>query len=322
MGFLQKLLKNISGTGDLQLSEQLIFDKVIGFRNIVPGCGCSTLVQNVAVALTSESRNSVCVLDVNMLYPMQFALLSDKTITQSKDIFDFDVLASDVAFPTKYSNLYIVSFKDRTVIDMMSSRDSEQLISRLIDSLKSFFDIILIDLSYEMTSIVAHAAVKCNKIINVVDMSLKSMYNLKKSINTMSTMAIPLAKANKVVLNKVVPDMLVNSKTALSEAGLKVIGEVPFSYEIAKMGVTGALIHGSSSQDDGVLAFNDVLKVIVDDILQKTPLNTGVVTTNMLIKESLNTASQLDYLGDNIAETTQDINSTSDEDNDDEIEII
>lgn len=318
MGFLTKILKNISGTGEMELSEQLIFDKVVGFRNIVPGCGASTIVQNVAVALSEESKSSVCVLDMNMLYPMQYAYLIDEKVTPTgKDIFDFTLTPSEVTDLSKDGNLYVVGFKNRTVVDMMSSHDSEQLIDRLINALKSFFDIILIDLSYELTTVAAHAAVKCNKIFNVADMSLKTMYNLKKSINTMSTMAIPLAKADRVILNKVLPDITVGGKGALIEAGLKVIGEIPFSLEIAKLGVSGAEIFGASSNDEGVIQFNEVIDIIVDDILQKTPLNTGAVTTNMLIKEAVMNNPEIEVQGEQKESDSQQV-----EEDDDEIEII
>ena len=38
MGLLSKVLSTISGNNDMKISEQLLFDKVIGFRSIVPGC--------------------------------------------------------------------------------------------------------------------------------------------------------------------------------------------------------------------------------------------------------------------------------------------
>lgn len=321
MGFLNKLLKNISGAGDIQLSEQLIFDKVIGFRNTIPGCGASTIVQNVAVSLAGESKNSICVVDTNMLYPMQYAYLVDsKDRPKGKDIFDFNIMASEITVPTKYSSVYLVTFKNRTVIDMMSSRDSEALIDNLINSLKSFFDIVLIDLSYELTAISTHAAVRCNKIYNVTDMSMRALYNLKKSINTMGTMAIPLAKADRVILNKVLPNVTVNSKSALTDAGLTVVGEIPFSLDIAAQGVVGAPIVGYSSNDAGVVAFNKVIKTVVDDVLQKTPLNTGAVTTNMLIKEAMANNVDMDYVGEDI--NTVETASQPLEDDDEDIEVI
>lgn len=320
MGFLTKILKNISGTGELQLSEQLIFDKVIGFRNIVPGCGASTIVHNVALALAADSKRSVCVLDVNMLYPMQYAYLVDVSIAPTgKDIFDFVMAPSEVTDSAKQGGIYVVGFKNRTVVDMMSSHDTEQLIDKLISALKSYFDIILIDLSYELSSIAVHAAVKCNKVFNVADQSLKTMYNLKKSINTMSTMAVPLAKANRVILNKLLPDIVVGGKSALMEAGLNVVGEIPFSLEIAKLGVTGAPIVGNSSVDEGVIKFNDVISIVVEDILQKTPLNTGAVTTNMLIKEAIANNPELEGVSDE--SSTEAVSEDEDMDSD-EIEIV
>ena len=74
MGLLSKLLGSISGNNDMKVSEQLLFDKVIGFRNIVPGCGASTIVQNIAIALSEKTKFNICILDTNLLYPVQYPL--------------------------------------------------------------------------------------------------------------------------------------------------------------------------------------------------------------------------------------------------------
>ena len=64
MGLLSKVLSTISGNNDLKISEQLLFDKVIGFKSIVPGCGASTILQNVAIALSESTKFNICVLDL------------------------------------------------------------------------------------------------------------------------------------------------------------------------------------------------------------------------------------------------------------------
>lgn len=274
MGFLGKLLGGISGAGGLQISEQLLFDKVIGFRNIVPGCGCSTIVQNVAIALTEKTNYNVCILDVNCLYPMQYAFFVNSVEDpKGPDIFDFDASVSDISYMTRYGSIYVVGFNKRTVIDMMSSRDTSALAEKLIGSLKTFFDIILVDLSGEFSNVSIQAGICCNKIYNVCDTSMRSIYHLKKSLNTMATLAVPLIKANKVILNRQLKDTPIDIKGALDMAGLNMIASIPFSEEIAKIGVSGGRLYGTFSGNQDLVAFTNAIDVILDDMLEKTPLN-------------------------------------------------
>lgn len=274
MGFLGKLLGGISGAGGLQISEQLLFDKVIGFRNIVPGCGCSTIVQNVAIALTEKTNYNVCILDVNCLYPMQYAFFVNSVEDpKGPDIFDFDASVSDVSVMTRYGSIYVVGFNNRTVIDMMSSKDTSALAEKLIGSLKTFFDIILVDLSGEFSNISVQAGICCNKIYNVCDTSMRSIYHLKKSLNTMATLAVPLIKANKVILNRQLKDISVDIKGALDLAGLTMIASIPFSEEIAKLGVSGGRLYGTFSGNPDLTAFSAAIDIILNDMLAKTPLN-------------------------------------------------
>jgi MinD-like ATPase involved in chromosome partitioning or flagellar assembly len=273
MGLLSKLLGTISGNSGMKMSEQLLFDKVIGFRGIVPGVGTSTIVQNVAIALSENTNYSVCVLDTHYLYPSLYPMLMDSADSKRKDYLDFNGDLSDIIVKTAYKNLHLLSMSNRTIVDMLSSRDSELTVDKLISSMKSFFDIVLVDLSYELTNINTHTAIKCNKIINVADQSLKCVYNLRKSINTMSTLAIPLAKANKVVLNKVIADVLTNTRGVISDAGLTVLGEIPFSKDLATAGVSGKRIYAGSTANNDIHAFSSVINSILDDIVQATPLN-------------------------------------------------
>ncbi|MBT9139402.1 MAG: hypothetical protein DDT31_01986 [Syntrophomonadaceae bacterium] len=156
---------------------------------------------------------------------------------------------------------------------MLSSRDSELLVDKIIGTLKTYFDIVLVDLSHELTNINTYAAIRCNKIITVADPSIKCMTHLKKSYNTMASLAINFSKCNRVVLNKQVPDMIIGAEAALGEAGLSLIGTIPLSLEIAKLGVSGKLIWGGASRDNGVLVFNNVVDSLVATLVQKTPLN-------------------------------------------------
>jgi hypothetical protein len=202
-----------------------------------------------------------------------------------KDYLDFSGDLSEVTTETNIRNVNLFSLSDRTVIDMMSSRDSEITVDKLIGALKTYFDIILVDLGHELTNINTHTAIKCNKIIGVADQSLKSVYHLQKSINTMATLAIPLAKANKVVLNKTLTDVNSNTAKVIEDAGLVIIGEIPFSLEIAKHGVTGKRIYTKTTNNNDIHSFSSVIDLLVDDLVQETPLN-AKYTNKKLVEEA------------------------------------
>ena len=276
MGLLSKILSTMSGNNDMKISEQLLFDKVIGFRNIGPGCGASTLVQNIAIALSEKTKFNICVLDTNFLYPVQYPLLSSAELNnKNPDYLDFAGELSKVVRNTNYQNVYIAQLEHRTIVDMLSGKDTEVGITKFVANLKSYFDVILVDLSCEMTNIAIHSAIKCNRIYQVADTSLKCLYYIKKSINTMVTLGVPLAKANKVILNKELDNIVLGVDTALKDAGLEVVATIPFSLDIAVLGASGKRLYGALSKSRGVTEFNTCIDKILEDLLEKTPLNIG-----------------------------------------------
>lgn len=278
MGLLSKVLSTISGNNDMKISEQLLFDKVIGFRSIVPGCGASTVLQNVAIALSESTKFNICVLDTNFLYPIQYPLLTSSDMKQKEkepDVLDFAGDMSQIVRNTSYPNIYIAQLEKRTVVDMLSGKDTESNITKLIANLKTYFDIILVDLSYELTNVNIHSAIKCNKIFHVADTSLKCLYYIKKSINTMVTLGVPLAKCNKVIVNKMLDNVDLAVESTLKDAGLEVIGGIPLSMDIAIFCASGSRIYGGMSRDKGVSEFNKVINKILENIVEKNPLNSS-----------------------------------------------
>lgn len=285
MSVLSKFLGILSGGNTLKVSEQLLFDKVIGFKGVVPGVGTSTIVQNVAIAISENTNSTVCVLDMNCLYPTQYAMLvkTDDILYSKevkKDIYEFTGDVSDIVRSTMYRNVYTVGFSDRTIVDMLSAKDDSNAFNQLLGALKSFFDIILVDLSYELTSMNTQAAVKCNKIFYVADQSLKCSVNIQKSLNTAATLAVPLAKANNVILNKVVPDLKTDTLGLLHSLDLNVVGQIHYSLDLLKAGVYGKGIYTKSKTNNGYEEFNGVVDDIIGLILNKTPLTKELFSPN------------------------------------------
>lgn len=279
MGFLSKLLSTVSGNQGMKISEQLLFDKVIGFKGVVGGVGTSTIIANTAIALSDKTNYTIGILDTSFLHGGQYPLLFssddlrllDKKV--KKDLLDFNGDISEISVTTQYKNVYVIALNNRTVVDMLSTRDNAQIIEKIITSMKNFYDVILIDLGHESTQIATHGAIKCNKIYYVAEPSIRCTYNLRKCINTMATLAIPLGKANKVIISKEIDSMHTGLSKVLEDAGLKIICSIPLSMDIAKLGVSGKRIWGRASKNPEISEFHSAIESILDDIIQLTPLN-------------------------------------------------
>ena len=89
----------------------------------------------------------------------------------------------------------------------------------------------------------------------------------------MVTLGVPLAKCNKVVLNKELQNVVLGVDTALSEAGLDIIARIPLSMDIAIYCASGKRIYGAMSKEKGISAFNIAVDSILNTIIEKTPLN-------------------------------------------------
>ena len=311
MGLLSNLLGVLSGNNNLKVSEQLLFDKVIGFKSIVPGCGASTLLQNVAIALSENTKFNICVLDTNFMFPIQYPLLFTGEMKDGEDdLLDFTGDLSKITRNTSYTNVYVVELHNRNIVDLLSGKDSENNIVKLMANLKSYFDVILVDISSEPSNIAIHSAIKCNRIIQVADTSFKCLYNIKKSLNNSVTLGVPLAKSNSVVLNKELKDVVLGVETALEEAGLRVLGKIPLSMDIAVSCAKGARIVGSVTKDPGTVQFNKVIDTILQELLEKSPLNSEYMDVSKELERIENEQKKKKELNNeelNIVDTDEDI---------------
>ena len=306
MAFLSNLLATISGSKGMKISEQLLFDKVIGFKGIVGGVGTSTIVANTAIALSDKTNYTIGVLDLSFIHGGQYPLLFnsddlrliDKKV--KKDLLDFNGDISEISIDTKYRNVYIIALNNRTIVDMLSTLDNTKLIERIINSMKSYYDIILIDLGNEFTNIATHGAIKCNKIFYVAEPSIRCTHNLRKFINTMVTLAVPLSKANKVIINKEIESINTGISKVLEDAGLNVLCSIPLSLDLAKAGVSGKQIWGKASKNVEISEFHFAIESIIEDIVQVTPLNKQYLTEDNTNNNSDNTIS--DDLNDELME--------------------
>ena len=93
----------------------------------------------------------------------------------------------------------------------------------------------------------------------------------------MVTLGVPLAKCNKVIVNKMLDNVDLAIESTLKEAGLEIIGGIPLSMDIAIFCASGSRIYGGMSKDKGVTEFNKVINKILENIVEKNPLNSSYI---------------------------------------------
>jgi MinD-like ATPase involved in chromosome partitioning or flagellar assembly len=284
MSLIGNILGTISGGKELKVSENLLFDKIIGFRGIVEGVGVSTLVQNMAVALADATHNTVCVVDTSILAPSQEYLLGlANEDGYKKDLLDYtNGQLSEVVYKTRYTNVYLASYHARELPDLLSSKECQRTIYDFYEELKSFFDVVLVDLSHETSWAVTESAIHCNRIYTVMTPSITCLSLLQRSLNEAASLAVPLHKMRKVIVNKTVSDVNAGVESALKEYGLQLMYSIPLSDDIARMGVTGERIYGAFSNAKAITAYNAMLNTLMDDILEANDVNQKQMRANLL----------------------------------------
>lgn len=272
MGLLTSILKQMSGTSTDKVSKQLLYDKVIAFKGLANGVGTSTIVQSVAKNIAGKTKLSVCVIDTNFLYPTLFPFLVTGVDEERKDLLDFKSDLTDIVVETNIKGVDLISMYNRGMVDLLSNKDSEITINALISAVKSYYDVVLIDLSNELSQISTISAIKSNKLFLVSDQSMRTIYNLRKTLNGLSTLGVPVIKSKNVILNKVIKGVNSNTGKVLTEAGLNVVGTIHNSNKIATKGITGATVYDTTSVDPDILKFNKVIDDITANIIGNTEL--------------------------------------------------
>ena len=108
MSMFTTILGQMSGGNIAEAQSQLIFNKVIGIRGVVDGVGCSTFVQGLAHAFSTQTRLSICVVDTNILYPSQYAYLGVSLAEQAdnNDWLTQGQPVSRLVMDTKFKRVY------------------------------------------------------------------------------------------------------------------------------------------------------------------------------------------------------------------------
>ncbi len=283
------LMKHTSGENKGRELRYNLFYRFIAFKGVADGVGCSTLVSNVALAL-SELDLTVCVIDTSMLAPVQDYLLNTTSLDGKKDAKDwFDLpftKESVLHISKKTKKVSVLSFHagNRGVIDALSQSDSETLVERAFEELEKNFDIILIDSCSELTKVNTACLQKAHKVIQLWNDTPHILANVSNFVDNSATLACPLDKMRFVVYSKCSRNVIGNMDEVLAKYKLKKLGTTYSSEVLTRILVQGAVLYQFASEDEDVIAYTEcVIDIIAHICALDTKLATGTISSNEIM---------------------------------------
>lgn len=288
---LNEILRQASGSTAVRDLKYDIFYQIFAFKGVVEGIGTSTLVANVAQAI-AQTGLTVLVIDTSMLSPVQDILLNtsvnsevDNTTDERLDWFDMPYTKKSVLHISKLNgNISVLSFKGKkhTVIDMLSTTDSISLVDIALTQLHNKFDIILIDMTHELTSVATACLQQAQQVIQVWNDSPTALGNLEGFITNSVTLSCPLDKMRHVVFSKMSKDIIGNLDEVIKQYRLKSIAKNYVSEEVALQLVAGKSLWTLPSSDNMIKVYNDCVADIVCHILniRSDDEPKGTITSN------------------------------------------
>ena len=265
-GVLTDILKATSGANVRSDLTYSLYYKIVGFKPVKDGIGCSLLVADVALALAKLGL-MVCVLDTSLLNPSQDILLNTSN-PPKEDWLDLPFVNSNVVSVSKRSSrVHVLSFRHRGVLDLLSVTENEDLCSVAFAQLLDKYDIFLVDLSNEPSAVATSCMQHCHKVIQVWSNAPHTLNNISDFVDSNVSLCCPLEKMNSVVTSMTVDDIRTDWDTILDKYKFKRIGNIPMSLDVARLVAMGKLPFDYQSKSEGIRLYNDCVADVVSCIV-------------------------------------------------------
>ena len=283
-------LKGTSGAGLARDLKYNIFYQIFAFKGIKEGVGTSTLVANTAVAI-ADLGLSVLVIDTSILQPTQDTLLHTNLDNYDedkiKDWFELPYTRQSVLHQSRInSNVSVLSFFRRNVIDCLSTNDNSSLVDLALTMFHNKFDIILIDCCHELTSINTSALQMSQQVIQVWNDQPTVLANLDMFITNCVTLSCPMDKMRNVVFSKISREAMGSMDVLLKQYRFKKLTSFVNSESCSLVCTLDRILWQYASKDKDIIEYTNSIIDIVGLILNIAELDgkaKGTITSNDII---------------------------------------
>ena len=287
-------LKMTSGASRTRDTKYEIFNHIIAFRGVCDGLGTSLLVSNTALALADYGLR-VCVVDTSILKPVQDVYLDTNIKDMDRknivDWFDMPFSDKNVLNTSKISKaISALSFTNRTILDILSVADTEELVITAFKQLSERFDVVLVDVCNEPSAVSATAMQKSHIVYQVWGNDRQSLNSIDSFVRNCGIIACTADKLRYVITSNTIDDIPTNWESVLKRYNFKHLAHVGMSLDIARVNAMGKPLWQLASKSEAVEEFNTCIASICTKILglELKTKDRGSVTTLDILNGDVN----------------------------------
>lgn len=198
------IVKELSG-GKIRHTTKIV-DNVITITGAAGGTGASTIVANMAYIANTKHDLRVIVIDLNLLMPCQHLYFKIEQELNKPDLVGYLTGKNNLGeaiVNTKYAD--VLSANNRGLMDYIvcDSEAASANFQKAIDTLRSLYDLIIIDSPMKVeNSLCNYAFYLSDKIYLIWDEGISCIANTEKIRRNMASSGIDSYTKTAVVLNK------------------------------------------------------------------------------------------------------------------------
>lgn len=260
-----KTLAGVGTDGGVKVADNLIL-----FTNTSGGTGTSTIVSNVAF-MAVEKNIKTCVVDLNILCPMQPALFGVNREAMKDDLVSYLLGKSRLSdCIDKSEPVHLIYANDKLLLDKLycNERVSIENLNQMFSKLRQFYDLVILDCPMNIDSMLENVALyACDTMYVVWDESLASMINTERVRRSLALSGIDSFIKMKVILNK--RTSIHYTTYPVEKMNIELVEILPFDIDIMDSQLKGQLFcKNGVSNKPNALKFAEKIDSLTDKVLK------------------------------------------------------
>ena len=239
MARIRALLARSGLAGTRPGTTQATLRRVIVFYGAKGGVGSTTMAINTAIALVSEHKRRVALMDANLQFGDLRVFLDLKLDTASivnamaEPELDADLMRRlMVSHASGVDLLLAPATPEQADVVMESHRASPEALTRVVDVLRGMYDYTVIDASRALDDVTVHLFDEADVVYVVLTADLSCLKNVQLVLKTMTELGYPREKV-QLILNRSTAFTGINIANAESVLGRPIAHRVINEYRAA-----------------------------------------------------------------------------------------